>query len=335
MKLCLAASGGGHLRQMLDLEDFWRQYDHVFVTEPTAMGHSIGRKHPAEFVPHVALGQAKLGHPWEMVRSAFANFAASWRIVSKHRPDVLISTGAGSMFFASLFTKLRGGKVIVIDSFARFKKPSAFARITGPIADWRIAQSPVSAKLWGDAECYDPLVLLSQDRPEKEAMLFATVGATLPFERLLDYVEDAKRAGAIPERTVVQTGEGVAPPEGVESFETLDFDGMREMLSRADLVVCHGGTGSIITALQAGCRVIAVPRLFEQGEHYDNHQLEITEAFEERGLLFVARNREEFLAALEKAREFTPRPATTDPRALIARLNEIVAELARAKSSKR
>lgn len=328
MKICLAASGGGHMRQLLDLEPFWGGRDYVFVTEPTAMGESVRQHHPTEFVPHVALGQAKLGHPLVMVRSAIANVVASWRIVAKHKPDLFISTGAGSMYFTGLFAKLRGAKVIVIDSFARFDRPSAFARIAGPIADWRIAQSPASAKLWNDAECHDPLVMLEGERPAKEPLLFATVGATLPYERLLDYVGDAKRRGLISERVIIQTGHGAAPVEGAECLETLDFAEMKAMLAKADLVVCHGGTGSIITALQAGCRTIAIPRLFERGEHYDNHQLEITEAFEQRGLLFVARTREEFFAALEKARASQPRLATTDPKALIARLTQIADDLA-------
>lgn len=331
MKICLAASGGGHLRQLLDLEAFWSEHDHVFVTEPTAMGHSVAQRHPTEFVPHVALGQAKLGHPLTMLRSAIANFAASRRIVKQHRPDVFISTGAGSMFFTGLLAKMRGAKVIIIDSFARFDKPSAFARLAGPLADWRIAQSRTAALAWNGAEYFDPLVMLEGERPDKKPLLFATVGATLPFARLLDYVGDAKKEGLIPEQVVIQTGIGAAPIDGVECVETLDFDEMKNLLTQADIAVCHGGTGSIITALQAGCRTIAIPRLFERGEHYDNHQLEITEAFEKRGLLFVARDRDEFAAALIKARAATPRRATTDPQALIRRLTEIVAIIASAR----
>ena len=327
MKICLAASGGGHMRQLLDLEPFWAQRDCFFVTELTAMGESVARRHPCEFVPHVALGQAKLGRPFAMIRSAAANLVASWKIVSRHRPDIFISTGAGSMFFTGLFAKLRGAHVIVIDSFARFDRPSAFARLAGVFADWRLAQSKAAAKAWNNAECHDPLVILEQERPAKEPLLFATVGATLPYPRLLDYVSEAKRDGSITEDVLIQTGVGVAPIAGVQSVETLDFDDMRAILAKADIVVCHGGTGSIITALQAGCRTIVIPRLFERGEHYDNHQLEITEAFERRGLLFAARTREEFASALESARAATPRMATTDPRSLIARLEQIVGAL--------
>ena len=166
MKICLAASGGGHMRQLLDLEPFWRGSEFFFITEPTAMGKSVAQRHPTEFVPHVALGQAKLGHPVEMIRAGLANLAASWRIIARQKPDLFISTGAGSMFFAGLFAKLRGAKVVVVDSFARFDRPSAFARICGPIADWRIAQSPAAAAAWKGAECYDPLRLLDSEPSE-------------------------------------------------------------------------------------------------------------------------------------------------------------------------
>ena len=329
MKICLAASGGGHMRQLLDLEPLWHARDVIFVTEPTAMGQSVAQRHPTEFVPHVALGQAKLGHPLVMARAAMANCLASWRIVSRYRPEVVITTGAGSMYFTALFAKMRGAKLIVIDSFARFDRPSAFARIAGPIADWRIAQAPVAAAAWNGAECFDPLVMQKGERPAKEPLLFATVGATLPFERLLDYVGDAMRKGLIPERVVAQTGHRAKPVSGADCVEALDFEAMRALLKRADIAVCHGGTGSIITALQAGCRTIAIPRLFERGEHYDDHQLEITQAFEQRGLLFMARTRKEFAESLIKARAMTPPLATTDPRALIARLTQLLDSLER------
>lgn len=323
MKLCLAASGGGHMRQLLDLEPFWMGCDYFFVTEPTAMGHSVARHHGVEFVPHVALGQAKLGHPWVMVRSAMANLRASWQIVRRHRPDLVISTGAGSMFFTCLFARLHGAKFVAIDSFARFDRPSAFARIAGPLAQWRIAQAKQSALRWGNAECIDPLVAIETERPAKDALLFATVGATLPFPRLIAFVADAKRRGLIPQRTVIQTGSGVPAIEGVECVETLDFADMKEMMARADIAVVHGGTGSVITALQAGCRVIAIPRLFARGEHYDDHQLEITTAFAKRGLLAVARTQSEFDAALQQVSAQPPRMMTTDPHKLVARLREI------------
>src|SRR3546814_183911 len=108
------------------------------------------------------------------------------------------------------------------------------------------------------------------------------------------------------------------------SSDVCSSDLVQKLLHDADIVVCHGGTGSLITALRAGCRVIAMPRLSERGEHYDNHQSEITEAFVARGLIWSAATTEELKAALTAARAATPRMATTDPAELIAYLNGLL-----------
>jgi UDP-N-acetylglucosamine--N-acetylmuramyl-(pentapeptide) pyrophosphoryl-undecaprenol N-acetylglucosamine transferase len=317
VKLALCASGGGHVRQILDLEDVWRGQDYFFVTEDLALGRSIAAQHRTLFVAHYALGQARLGAPFRMLAAAVRNLFQSLTIVLRERPDAVITTGAGSMFFVLLCARLWGAKIILIDSLARFEAPSAFARIAGPIAHVRISQSHASAGHWNATETFDPLHLLDTPRPPKEPLLFATVGATLPFDRLIRMVEDAKRDGLLPERVIAQVGEGAYQPGGFdEVHDALPYDEVKDILRRADIVVCHGGTGSLITALRQGCRVIAVPRLFDLGEHYDDHQLEITSAFEQRGMLAVVDQTQDFATALAKVRARTPVMATTEVAAL-------------------
>jgi UDP-N-acetylglucosamine transferase subunit ALG13 len=317
VKLALCASGGGHVRQILDLEEVWRGQDYFFVTEDLALGRSIAAQHRTLFVAHYALGQARLGAPFRMLAAAVRNLFQSLAIVLRERPDVVITTGAGSMFFVLLCARLWGAKIILIDSLARVQAPSAFARIAGPIAHVRVSQSQASASHWNATETFDPLHLIDTPRPPKEPLLFATVGATLPFDRLIRMVEEAKRDGLLPERVIAQVGEGAYRPGGLdEVHDALPFEDVKEILRRADIVVCHGGTGSLITALRQGCRVIAVPRLFDLGEHYDDHQLEITSAFEQRGMLAVVDQRQDFATALAKMRARTPIMATTDVTAL-------------------
>ncbi|MET0270498.1 MAG: beta-1,4-glucuronosyltransferase WelK [Sphingomonas sp.] len=330
MRICLAGSGGGHVRQLLDLEPLWRDHDHFFVTEDLALGRSIAENHRTFFVPHVALGQAKLGAPFRMAAAAARNLAQSARIIARQKPDVVITTGAGSVYFATLFARLRGARIVLVDSFARFHGRSAFARIADPIAHVRIAQSEAVAKEWRGSTLFDPF--RRQDAPERarEPLLFATVGATLPFDRLIGLVEGARRDGLIPETIIAQTGLGGARPEGLDTVESLPFDKVQGILARADIVVCHGGTGSLITALRQGCRVIAVPRRYARGEHYDDHQFEITSAFAQRGLISVAETPEEFAAALAEARARQPVSATTDPSALIDHLRGVLKGWARA-----
>ena len=68
-RLCLAGSGGGHVRQLLDLEPVWSAYDYFFVTEESALGESIARDHPARFVDHYSFGQIRLGKPMKALRA--------------------------------------------------------------------------------------------------------------------------------------------------------------------------------------------------------------------------------------------------------------------------
>lgn len=322
LKIALAASGGGHVRQLLDLEPAWRGHDAFFISEDTALSRSIAEKHRTLFVPHFALGQAKLGAGGQMLASAARNFLVSARHMLRERPDVVVTTGAGAVFFSVLWARLLGSKVVTIESFARFETPSVFGRLTAPIATNKVIQSKALAPHWPDAHVFDPLRLLDGPRPAKKHLLFATVGAILPFDRLVTMVAALKARGDITEDVVVQCGVGGYRPEGVECSETLSFDRMQAMLRDADIVICHGGTGSLITALRQGCRVIAVPRLFSKGEVYDDHQEEIVNAFVARGLILRADTLDDLADALHAARGRAPVMASSEPEELTAYLTE-------------
>lgn len=325
LKLCLAASGGGHVRQLLDLEPVWSRHDYFFVTEETALGETLSSQHKTHFVPHFAWGQAKLGAPFRMLASAFRSVFRSLSIILRERPDVVISTGAGAVIFPVLWARLLGARVVVVESFARFESPSLFGRIAAPLAHDLVVQSPALAARYPRAKVFDPLRMLDGQPPPKDDLLFATVGATLPFERLSRTVGALKASGDIRERVLLQTGVGGFRPEGVETRDTLPFDEVKDLLKRARIVVCHGGTGSLITALREGCQVIAMPRLFRLNEHYDDHQAEITAAFAARGLIQVANTEDELRQAVAAARTRAPVMATTDPQALLGFLDSVLA----------
>lgn len=327
LKVCLAASGGGHVRQLLDLQTVWSRHDYFFVTEDTALGQTLAHQHPTHFVPHFAWGQAKFGTPFRMLGQAVVSAFRSFGIILRERPDLVISTGAGAVIFPVLWARLLGARIVVMESFARFENPSLFGRIAAPLAHDLIIQSAKLAPFYPRAKIFDPLRMLTTPAPAKQELLFATVGATLPFDRLIDTVGALKASGDITERVIAQTGVGGHAPSGLETTETLPFDRVQEILREARVVVCHGGTGSLITALRQGCHVIAVPRLSKLGEHYDDHQAEITDAFARRGLIQVANTSDEMRSALAETRRREPVLATTDPQALIAFLEDLAGRL--------
>jgi UDP-N-acetylglucosamine--N-acetylmuramyl-(pentapeptide) pyrophosphoryl-undecaprenol N-acetylglucosamine transferase len=317
LRLCLAASGGGHLRQLLDLEPAWSNYDSFFVSEKTALAKTLASTHRVRFVRHFAMGQARLGRPIFMMAAAAINFAQSARIMLFERPDVVITTGAGAVFFSVFWAKIFGAKTILIESFARFDRPSLFGRITSPLATKKIAQSSALSTFWPDAEIFDPLRVIDRHSKPKEPLLFATVGAILPFERMVAWVAELKQDGLIPEEVIAQVGEGSLTRPGINTVESIPFDQLQEILVSANLVVCHGGTGSIITALRQACRIVAVPRLLENGEGYDDHQLEICRAFRDRGLIRVAQSKEELIQQLDLARQDLPAAVDIAPDELV------------------
>jgi hypothetical protein len=63
-----------------------------------------------------------------------------------------------------------------------------------------------------------------------------------------------------------------------------------------------------------------MPRSFAAGEHYDDHQNEIVEAFRDRGLIQVAQTEEELAVALGRVAERRPIVATIDHSLLIEHL---------------
>lgn len=331
LKICLAASGGGHLRQLLDLQPVWSAHDYFFVTEDTALGQTLARDHRTAFLPHFAWGQAKMGAPVRMIWRAARSAVRALKIMLRERPDLVISTGAGAVIFPVIWGRLFGARIVVIESFARFDHPSLFGRIAAPLAHELVVQSDKLLRHYPRANVFDPLRMLDGQDSRKDEFLFATVGATLPFDRLVDAVGELKAQGHITEDVLIQTGVGGHVPAGAEVVETLPFDKVQEVLRRAKIVVCHGGTGSLITALREGCQVIAMPRLSRLGEHYDDHQSEITEAFSQRGLVLVANSVEELQGAITAARQRKPVRATTEPEALIGFLRAVIEKLAATK----
>lgn len=325
--ICLAASGGGHVRQILDLEPFWSEYPHFFVTEDTALGRSIAKDRDTYFVPHFALGQARLGNPLKMFWQAAKSALKSIRIIARRKPDLVISTGAGSLFFIVIFARLAGAKIVIIDSFARFDGPSAFARLAGPFAHRRYSQSQQAGANWKGAKIFDPLTELNTFPPEKSDQIFVTVGATLPFTRLVDTVIEARRQGILSGEMLVQTGHdnrSLPTLPGVTFVETLSFDDIQRFLATSRLVICHGGTGSIITALQNHCALVVMPRSFAEKEHYDDHQMEIAAAFQHRGLAEVAHDIDGLERALRRLKHRKTTAVTTDYSGLIDDLCDFV-----------
>lgn len=135
-------------------------------------------------------------------------------------------------------------------------------------------------------------------------MIFATLGTHhQPFDRLIDAL------AALPaEELVVQHGHSPAPRTAARAVAFMPFSDVMEQMEAARAVITHAGVGSILCARRAGHIPIVVPRLKRHGEHVDDHQLELTRALAERGVVVPALALDRLADAVDSAPQ--PRPGT-------------------------
>lgn len=128
-------------------------------------------------------------------------------------------------------------------------------------------------------------------------MIFVIVGTpSQGFPRLIKKMDDI--AGRSDEEVVMQIGYEKYRPRYARYFTFIDdFDVIKQLNRRARVVVCHGGIGSIITALEQQTPVIAVPRRQLYGEETDDVQLETVTVLEREGVIKVVHE----VGDLEKA----------------------------------
>lgn len=113
-------------------------------------------------------------------------------------------------------------------------------------------------------------------------MILVTLGTQKQqFTRLLDMIEKSK----IKEKIVVQAGHTKYESKKMEIFDFIDYKEMDKLIDKANIIITHGGTGSIVTPLKKEKKVIALPRLAKYGEHVDDHQIQIVDMFSEVGYI--------------------------------------------------
>jgi UDP-N-acetylglucosamine:LPS N-acetylglucosamine transferase len=138
MKICIAASAGGHLTQLLTLRPVWNGHEVICVST----GEMVRKKLQSIGKTYI-VGECNRQHPVQTL----GVLIRSLKIVVMEKPDVVISTGAAPGFLMCFWGKLFGAKVIWLDSIANARNLSMSGRMIRPFADLILSQWPeVSAK---------------------------------------------------------------------------------------------------------------------------------------------------------------------------------------------
>jgi len=114
-------------------------------------------------------------------------------------------------------------------------------------------------------------------------LIFVCTGSrNYQFNRLIKEIDCLVKEEKIKERVFAQIGETDYIPQFFEYRKYIDADEYEVYQNYCDILITHGGTGSIVKALKKGKNVIAVPRLKKYGEHIDDHQLQIVQEYVDR-----------------------------------------------------
>lgn len=145
LKVCFAASSGGHLEQLLMLKPLMMEYDSFILTEKTRYEASF----PVEtlFVPQV--NRSELSFVLHMVENVFSSIS----IWIRKRPDVVVCTGVLATVPFCLISKVMGAKLVYIESFAKTDSPTVTGKFLEKRADRFYVQWPSMLDVYPNALC--------------------------------------------------------------------------------------------------------------------------------------------------------------------------------------
>lgn len=146
VKICLASSAGGHLRELqLAVGSIPAEYDCYWLTLKTTSTKAFMKDKE-----HVFLQNFQPSRKWTL----FVNAAQALFWVFVKRPDVIITTGAGVCVPTVAFAKkLLGTKIIFINSAADVDHPSKTPVWIRPYADLFLVQWSDMLDVFPNAVC--------------------------------------------------------------------------------------------------------------------------------------------------------------------------------------
>ena len=156
-------------------------------------------------------------------------------------------------------------------------------------------------------------------------MILVTLGTQdKQFSRLLVAIDEQIKLGNIKDKVIVQAGCTKYESANMDIFDLISFDEFDKLMSECDLLITHGGVGSILTGLKNKKKIIAAPRLKKYKEHTNDHQLEIIENFSENGYILPLYEFEKLDEVLVSAKTFQPNTYISNTPNIINLISEYI-----------
>jgi UDP-N-acetylglucosamine transferase subunit ALG13 len=131
-------------------------------------------------------------------------------------------------------------------------------------------------------------------------MIFVTVGThEQPFDRLVQGIDRLKEKKIIRDDIFIQTGYSAYKPGACEYKDFIRFDEMMRRMAEAEIVITHGGTGSIMLVLYHQKIPMVMPRQKKYHEHIDDHQVLFCKTMESKKKIIAVYETDELKPALK------------------------------------
>lgn len=286
LRICLPTSTGGHLAQLMALDDWLNEHECLWICIDRADSSSTlkGRRVIEHFHPTTR-------NLWNAVRNVFL----ASKVLRRERPDLVLSTGAGVAIPFFFIARILGIKTAYIEVVDRIDSPTLSGRLARLLGAKMFTQWSSQERFYPGARTVGPLVHFPKP-PEDAASLsrkrftkgsiFVTVGTDKhQFNRVIRWTERWVRCHGFTGDVVVQSGHSDVE---VGEFKAQPFFGkseVRAMIERADVVITHGGPGAISDVLAMGKVPVVLPRNPSLGEHVDGHQQRFVQHLSERGIV--------------------------------------------------
>ena len=124
------------------------------------------------------------------------------------------------------------------------------------------------------------------------------------FTRILNVIDNEIKLGNIKDEIIVQAGQTKYSSNNMKIFDFLSAPEFNDLIDRADLIITHGGVGSILTAIKKGKKIIAVARLAKYKEHHNDHQKQIIDEFKKQGYILEYTENDNLSDLINKAKKF-------------------------------
>ena len=128
------------------------------------------------------------------------------------------------------------------------------------------------------------------------------------FVRLLEEIDKLIEEKIIKEEVIVQNGYTKYKTDNMKLIGFISREELDRLQKEANIIITHGGVGSIISSINKKKKVIAIPRLSKYLEHVNDHQKEIVEVFNKKGYIIGLESTKDLKNALLNIDKFKPLP---------------------------